>query len=259
MGIIFAGHGGLDVEAAGSSVEICAIPQGTSLQFYTDSGQILSVKHEDFASIWSQLTAPWEALDSTNVTYNLTLQRHPGWVGVCQDGTIDPANFNGHQLVVPGFNAPDELRLCTGTPYKLSPAGEVISGTCPTDPRQVAVGWAHTCGALLQQYAGQQLFWVACTSVLFADDGTAAEEAVNIAVGDRNTIIGLGTDPDQEKLRGTVLEVLPNGATVMGEIIDGNGKSYAFQAPADCGLEAMDAVRFDGVPGEGAAFNVVKE
>lgn len=259
MGIIFAGHGGLDVEAAGASVEICAIPQNSTLQFYSDSGQILRVKTEDFASFWSQLTAPWPALDSTKVTYNLTLQRHDGWVELCRSGGIDPADFNGHQLVVPGFNAPDEVRLCTGTAYDIGAEGQVISGTCPTDPRQIAVGWTHTCGALLQQYAGQQMFWIACTSVLFAEKGTPAEEAVKIAVGERNAIIDLGTDPDQEKLTGLVSEVLDNGDTVMGSIVDGYGNYYAFKLPADSGVEVMDAVRFDGVPAGGAAFNVVKE
>lgn len=259
MGIIFAGHGGLDVEAAGASVEICAIPQDTTLQFYSDSGQILRFKTEDFANIWSQLTAPWPALDSTEVTYNLTLQRHDGWVELCEGGTIDPANFNGHQLVVPGFNADDNVRLCTGTAYDIGDEGQVISGTCPTDPRQIAVGWTHTCGALLQQHAGQQLFWIACTSVLFAEEGTPEEEAVKGAVGGRNAIIDLGTDPDQEKLAGTVSEVLANGATITGEIVDLYGNIYAFQLPADSGVEMMDSVRFDGVSGAGAAFNVVKE
>lgn len=258
MGIIFVGHGGLDVEAAGTSVEICAIPQGTTVQFYSDSGQILRIKPEELETIWSQLQAPWPALDSTNVTYNLTLQRHDGWVGLCQGGTIDPANFNGHQLVVPGFNAPDEVRLCTGTAYNIGAEGQVISGTCPTDPRQIAVGWTHTCNGLLRQYAGQQLFWIACTSVLFAAAGTPEEEAVKAAVGGHNEIINLGSDPDQEKLTGTVQEVVPNGDTIMGEIVDGYGNIYAFQLPADSGVEIMDWVRFDGVPGEGAAFNVVK-
>jgi hypothetical protein len=259
MGIIFAGHGGLDVEAARTSVEICAIPLGTTLQFYTDAGQRLLIEPENFAGIWSQLTAPWPALGSTNVTYNLTLQRAEGWVALCQGGTIDPANFDGHQLVVPGFNAPDEVRLCTGTAYNLGPEGQVISGTCPTDPRQIEVGWKHTCGGLLQQYAGQQLFWIACTEVLFAGKGTPEEAAVKGAVGERNVMIDLGTDPDQEKLTGTVMEVLPKDTTtILGQIVDGYGRYYAFEAPADSGLEMMDAVRFDGVPGKGAAFNVVK-
>ncbi len=119
-------------------------------------------------------------------------------------------------------------------------------------------GRTHTCNGLLQQYAGQQLFWIACTSVLFAAEGTPEEEAVKGAVGERNEIINLGTDPDQEKLTGTVQEVVPNGDTIMGEIVDMYGKTYAFQLPADSGVEVMDYVRFDGVPGEGAAFNVVK-
>jgi hypothetical protein len=259
MGIIFAGHGGLDVEAAGAGVEICAIPQGTTMQFYSDSGQALRIRTETFADLWTQLTAPWPALDATKVTYNLTLQRHESWVELCQAGTIDAADFNGHQLYVPGFNAPDEVRLCTGTAYQLGDQGEVISGTCPTDPRQIAVGWTHTCGGLLEQYAGQELFWIACTSVLFADEGSPEEQAVLGAVGDRNAVIALGTDPDQEKLTGTVSEVLANGVQIMGQIVDAYGNVYAFELPADSDVEMMDSVRFDGVPAGGAAFNVVKE
>jgi hypothetical protein len=260
MGIIFAGHGGLDVEAAEASVEICAIPLGTTLQFYSDSGQILRVDPGNFANIWSQLTAPWPALDATGVTYNLTLQRHDGWVELCQGGTIDPANFDGHQLVVPGFNAPDLVRLCTGTAYDIGAEGQVISGTCPTDPREIGVGWTHTCGALLQQYAGQQLYWIACTSVEFAEVGTPEEEAVRGAVGERNAIIALGADPDQEKLTGAVSEVLQrDDGSIIGVIVDGYNRPYAFELPAGSGVEAMDPVRFDGVPGEGAAENVVKE
>jgi hypothetical protein len=258
MGIIFAGHGGLDVEAARTTVEICAIPQGTTLQFYTDSGQKLRVDHDNFATLWSQVTAPWPALDSTGVTYNLTLQRHDKWVELCEGGTIDPANFHGHQLVVPGFNAVDEVQLCTGTAYDLSPDGEVISGTCPTDPRQIEAGWTHTCDGLLKEYAGQELFWLACTSVLFAEENTAEEEALESAVGERNAIIDLGSDPDQEKLTGTVSNVLENGNKIIGEIVDGYGNTYVFELPADSGVEMFDNVRFDGAPGGSGAFNVVK-
>jgi hypothetical protein len=150
------------------------------------------------------------------------------------------------------------VQLCTGTAYNLGPQGEVISGTCPTDPRQIAAGWTRTCGGLLQQYPGRQLFWIACTYVLFAEKGTPEEAAVKSAVGDRNAIIALGSDPDQGKLTGTMASLLEDGDTIVGEILAGYD-TYVFRLPADSGVQVLDSVRFDGVPGERMANNVVKE
>jgi hypothetical protein len=42
---------------------------------------------------------------------------------------------------------------------------------------------------------------------------------------------------------GVVSEVLANGATIVREIVDGYNNKYAFELPADSGVEMMDSVR----------------
>jgi len=258
MGILLLGHGALVVDPAVTSLEICAIPQGTTLQFYSDIGQTLSLTRAVLADIWPLLTAPWPALDATNVTYNLSLAHDDVWVKLCEDGIVDVANFNGHQLIVPGYNYADPVQLCTGTALRLGPEGEVISGTCPTDPQQVAVGWTHDCDGLLRHYGGTELFWVSCTSVLFIEDDTEEEAALNAAISKINAVVELGSDPDQEKLTGTVSLVIPRDDFIWGEITDADGKEYAFKLPASSGVVQGDSVRFDGARSGKAAFDVVK-
>lgn len=178
MGFILLGHGGLDVDprVTPKEMEYVAIPQGTTIQFYADSGQGL-VYGSYRLDIWEQLQAPWPALDSSRVTYNLSLYNaRELWDEELQN---DP-QFGGHTLVRAGVDGvPDPLRMCTGTP-----------STCPTDPRAVAKGAKHTCDGILGTYAGD-LYWLACTSFMRAD-----ASVTNAAMSGLQDNVRMGEDPD---------------------------------------------------------------
>jgi hypothetical protein len=178
MGFILLGHGGLDVdpEVTPKEMEYVAIPQGTTLQFYADSGQGL-VYGSYRLDIWEQLQAPWPTLDSSRVTYNLTLHS----AGELWDEELkNNPQFGGHTLVRAGISGvPDPLRMCTGTP-----------ASCPTDPRAVAKGATHTCDGILGTYRGD-LYWLACTSFLHSD-----ASVTNAALQGLQDNVRMGEDPE---------------------------------------------------------------
>jgi hypothetical protein len=178
MGYIFLGHGWLDVQAGAvpAGMEILAIPKGTTIQFYADSGQGLVYGSGDL-DLWEQLQAPWAPLDSTNVTYNFSLGNAAElWAAELQNNP----SFGGHTLVRAGVDGvPDPILMCTGSP-----------DTCPTDPRAVAAGATHTCDGILGTYTGD-LYWLACTSF----SGVSRDVATS-ALGGRSTDVAMGIDPD---------------------------------------------------------------
>lgn len=177
MGYILLGHGGLDVDPSvmAQGMEFVAIPQGTRIQFFADAGQgLVSGPHQ--LDLWDQLKAPWPPLDSTNVTYNLTLYDDPEGLDLLLAN--DPW-LGGHELIRPGGSLPDPVRLCTGTPR-----------TCPTDPRAVAAGDTHECDGILGRFHGD-LYWVACSLFLHADASVTNASTVGVSV-----TVGLGGDPD---------------------------------------------------------------
>jgi hypothetical protein len=178
MGYIFLGHGGLDVQSGTipEGMEILAIPQGTTIQFYADSGQGLaySSAHLD---IWEQLQAPWPALDSTNVTYNLTLYSA---TELWDEELKNNPSFGGHTLIRAGVDGvPDPILMCTGS-----------VDTCPTDPRAVAGGATHTCDGILGTYSGD-LYWLACSSF-----SGVSGDIVGAAMGGQGSNVVMGEDPD---------------------------------------------------------------
>lgn len=178
MGYILLGHGGLDVDTSVTppDMEFVAIPQGTTIQFYADSGQGLAFNSAQL-DIWEQLQAPWPALDSSRVTYNLSLYSAKELWG--EELKNDPA-FGGHTLVRASIDGvPDPIRMCTGS-----------RETCPTDPRQVAEGATHTCDGILGTYTGD-LYWLACTSF-----SNAAPSLENAALSGASANVVLGADPD---------------------------------------------------------------
>lgn len=178
MGYILLGHGGLDVTGSGvdPAMEIVAIPQGTTIQFYADSGQGLVYGSHDL-DIWEQLQAPWPALDSTRVTYNLALYNAAELWG---EELKNNPSFGGHTLLRAGVDGvPDPILLCTGTP-----------DTCPTDPRAVAAGATHNCDGILGTYTGD-LYWLACTSFV-----GVSKDLATAALGGRSTDVAMGFDPD---------------------------------------------------------------
>jgi hypothetical protein len=178
MGYILLGHGGLDVDPAVTSkdMEFVAIPQGTTIQFYADAGQGLVYGSDDL-DIWEQLKAPWPALDSSRVTYNLCLYNAQE---LWDEELKNNPQFGGHELIRAGVGSvPDPLRMCTGT-----------RATCPTDPRDVARGATHTCDGILGTYQGD-LYWLACTSFSHTD-----RSVTDTAMGGSSTDVVLGADPD---------------------------------------------------------------
>jgi len=178
MGYILLGHGGLDVDprVTPKDMEFVAIPQGTTIQFYSDSGQGL-VYGSHHLDIWEQLQAPWPALDSSRVTYNLSLYNAQElWT----DELKNNPSFGGHKLIRAGVDGvPDPIRMCTGT-----------RATCPTDPRQIAAGATHECDGILATYPGD-LYWLACTSFSNAD-----KSVTDTAMGGASTDVVMGSDPD---------------------------------------------------------------
>jgi hypothetical protein len=151
MGYILLGHGGLDVDPSvtAADMEFVAIPSGTTIQFYADAGQGLRYGSRAL-DLWEQLSAPWPALDSSRVTYNLCLYSAKE---LWDDELQNNPQFGGHTLVRAGVDGyADPLRMCTGT-----------KATCPTDPRDIAGGATHHCDGILGTLAGD-LYWVACTS-----------------------------------------------------------------------------------------------
>ena len=177
MGYILLGHGGLDVDprVTPKDMEFVAIPRNTTIQFYADAGQgLVYGSHE--LDIWEQLQAPWPALDSSRVTYNLSLySAQELWADELKN---DP-QFGGHTLIRAGVGGvPDPIRMCTGT-----------RATCPTDPRAVAQGATHTCDGILGTYSGD-LYWLACTS--FENANRAVTDP---AMGGMSTDVVMGEDP----------------------------------------------------------------
>ncbi|MEU9256523.1 hypothetical protein AB0D66_32560 [Streptomyces sp. NPDC048270] len=173
------GHGGLFTDGrTAPGMEIVAIPTGTTLQFYADSGQGLAYGEAQLA-VWQQLRPRWEPLRAGNVTYNFCLAPLPP-----QDVPSEAHRnewFPGHQFITPGdIGLAREVLLCNGS-----------METCPTDPRQVVEeGAVHQCTGLLGTYTGD-LYWLACSSFLNAD---AAIQ--NATTADVSRSVTLGHDPD---------------------------------------------------------------
>ncbi|HXC82859.1 MAG TPA: hypothetical protein VNV62_13505 [Trebonia sp.] len=183
MGHIFLGHGGLlksDVVNA-NGFETVAVPPGTTLQFYSDFGQTLMLSTK-MLDLWSKLQAPWPPLDSSNVTYNLSLSTLAKDMGdVYLHGFINSQEWaNGHQVHLPGIDLPEKVMLCTGQP------------DCPTDPRPEH-NRAHRCGGILAQFTGD-LFWLACTSFGSLTPDTAA--VLLAARGEAPADVHPGVNPD---------------------------------------------------------------
>ena len=179
MGYVLLGHGGLELRGGyPDGMGTVAIPSGTTLQCYSDTGQTL-VYGAKRLDVWEHLDTPWPPMDSTNVTYNLSLSSAKE---LWDEELKNNPSFAGHTLIRAGVDGvPDPILLCNGTPT-----------TCPTDPRQVAAGWTHNCDGILGTYKGD-LYWVACTVVGGGDEALLTE-----ARGGTQRDVGLGMDPDDE-------------------------------------------------------------
>jgi hypothetical protein len=178
MGYVLLGHGWLELEPGviPKGMEYVAVPQGTTIKFYSDSGRglVYGSAKLDFSE---QLTAPWPPIDSSRVAYNLVLH---GAEDLGAEGLPRDPQFGGHLVVRPGVDGvADPLLLCSGS-----------RRTCPTDPRQVAAGATHQCDGILGALSGE-LYWLGCTSI------ESADRAVTVpAPGGRPSGVVLGEDPD---------------------------------------------------------------
>jgi hypothetical protein len=183
MGYVIWGHGGLDPSDT-AKMETVALSAGTTLQFYADAGQGL-IQNRKLLASFAELPAPWPPISDTGVTYNLGLAPFSDKELEILDG--ENAGWDGHTLLTVGKNLGAKPQLCTGD-----------ESTCPKDPRMVAGTVsgprAHTCDGILGVYAGQELFWVACTSI----DGFSDEAmgAVTTARGEAPENVRIGSDPD---------------------------------------------------------------
>ncbi|RSS79389.1 hypothetical protein [Streptomyces sp. WAC06614] len=181
MGHILLGHGGLlvDPSVLRADMETVAIPRGTSIQFYADTGQLLGYGAEELA-LWERIRPWWAPLDSRHVTYNLVLESSDTY----EEDLRDDPWFGGHRLVRPGIgDVPDPVLLCAGTP-----------DTCPTRPEQVAAGARHRCrGILGREDMVGELHWVACTAVV----GSPHQAVVAAALHGRPARTMLGEHPDR--------------------------------------------------------------
>ncbi|MFF4934581.1 putative adhesin [Streptomyces griseofuscus] len=173
MGYVLIGHAALFTDYRAPTMEIVAVPGGTTLQFYADAGQGLAYGPEHLDQ-WDQLHSPWPPLTCGHVTYNYTLRPPtPGLLG------NDP-QLGGHTLVAPGVGGmPEEMRMCTGT-----------RNSCPTDPRWTEAGAVHRCDGVLGMFQGD-LHWLACGGFVGADP--IAANAVNVGL---SKSVVLGSDPD---------------------------------------------------------------
>src|SRR5690242_13861882 len=124
MGYVLLGHGGLDIESGviPDGMEYVAIPAGTTIQFYSDTGQALAYASKQL-DVFAVMNKPWPALDSSRVTYNLSLHSAKE---LWKEELKNNPSFGGHTLIRAGVDGADPMLMCTGTP-----------ATCPTDPRQI--------------------------------------------------------------------------------------------------------------------------
>jgi hypothetical protein len=167
-----------DPSRTSPEMETVAIPQGTTIQFYIDANQMLAYDSREL-DIWERLQAPWPPLDSSRVTYNLTLfSAEDLWAYELMNNP----QFGGNEILLPGRNCPDPAHLCNGTPE-----------TCPTKPEQVAEGMTHQCDGILGTVHGD-LYWLACA--YFMGVAAEAQPAVEAAMGDRVRNVTLGDNPD---------------------------------------------------------------
>ncbi|MEV6681945.1 putative adhesin [Streptomyces erythrochromogenes] len=179
MGYLLMGHGGFDADPVltPSATAIVGIPEGVTLQFYADAGQMLAypMGADDVRDIWNRAQRPWDPLDHTNLVYNLTLNSaFQEW----SSGFLNAGTCEGHTLIRPGVEVADPVRLCHGTPE-----------TCPTSLKEVARRKPHACDGILGLYGGE-MHWLACTAFTWV--GASEADTVAAATTGRQKSVRLG-------------------------------------------------------------------
>jgi hypothetical protein len=210
-------------------METVALSAGTTLQFYADAGQMLLQQRRILAS-FDTLNAPWPPIDDRGVTYNLRLEPFSEAELTSLNG--EAADWAGHTLLTVGKNLGCKPQLCTGD-----------ETTCPKDPRMVAGTVAgprgHACDGILGTYAGEDLFWVACTSI--DGFGDEVQGAVTSARGDAPSSVMMGQDPDSAIA--TALDFAGSDPTGFTQWFDGLPEEEKDVLLRDPGLYAWDQGR----------------
>ncbi|MFF0220348.1 hypothetical protein [Streptomyces vinaceus] len=153
-------------------MEIVAIPKETTICFYAEAGQEMSYGAHQLDR-WNGRKPPLPALNSRNVTYNLSLSSDSGY----DEELRNKPELGGHKLILPGKQGiPDPVRLCEGTPAE-----------CPSHPRQIRQGWQHNCLGLLGRLQGE-LHWLACIKLPLTDE-------TEVALAGMPRSVLLGQDP----------------------------------------------------------------
>lgn len=206
--VVLIGHGGYIPQAGGYPGEIL-VPPGTTLKFYAEAGEALKLPlkdgpggkrvldHEKFQGPWDHLQDEGSPLGERQVTYNFQLQPERSDAEVEAMGQIDW----GGQMLTPPLGG-DAYFLCKGsedtcpTPALLvqqrkHDAGEEGEDGSPV-PAVADDRWSHRCDGILGIYAGNELHWVACSSIVL-DDATKSEMPVTMTAQ-----TGLGTADDRE-------------------------------------------------------------
>ncbi len=161
---VIVGHGGFD-QRSGPYPPVVLVPPNTTLKFFSEAGQALTVPavkgdtayEAHVAPAWQQLKERTEAVPEQGVVYNLSL----GPDDTAEEHeAAEKADWNGAQV----FHLESgEIWLCKGT-----------AETCPTPELNVRKQtetipddrWQHHCDGILGQFGGKgnELHWVACTS-----------------------------------------------------------------------------------------------
>ncbi|MEU9256563.1 hypothetical protein AB0D66_32860 [Streptomyces sp. NPDC048270] len=172
---VLVGHGDIPIhipEPGAPDMNIVAIPEGTTIQFWSDSGQALDYNNHQL-DVFHTFTPQIEPLDSRHVTYNLRLVAARELWG--QEFQNNP-QFGGREIIRPGFNGvPEEIYMCTGSP-----------DSCPTRPADIQRGMKHTCDGILGQLSGD-LHWLACTTFRGGDPEVTAARTNEVS---RNVLLG---------------------------------------------------------------------
>ncbi|MER7578173.1 hypothetical protein [Streptomyces sp. NPDC126514] len=164
MSIILVGHGNFnppEMESYHPEMGVVAIPDGLTLQFFSEITQVTTDKEalggwfQDWVVRWPAIKAGANApLRKGSVTPNFSLAsifKRKGaarnFMKLCEKYMPD------EEIVLADFSPQGRLQMCTGNP-----------AICPTNPKKQGE-WVHKCNGILGVYAGEDLYWAACTAV----------------------------------------------------------------------------------------------
>jgi hypothetical protein len=214
--VVFLGHGGFD-PTSGSDVAVVLVPPGTSLKFFSDAGQALSLPaksgdtdYTKVVKVWDHFKEAEKPVGAKGVTYNYELSPEDsqaerdlaksldwgagveivtqpegkdfslctGSAQTCPTPKLNVAADRHNELVAKGDAAVAAFKdmLAAGSrelPPELASFKARLDDVEPIHLQYVADGvpddrWNHHCDGILTKHAGNELYWVACTSFMVA-------------------------------------------------------------------------------------------